>query len=43
MRRVDYMVGARDFKTLEAEQFMQDVVTSYYVEDTVDRFGWSDE
>ena len=26
MRRVDYMVGARDFKTLEAEQFMQNVV-----------------
>ena len=39
MRRVDYMVGARDFKTLEAEQFMQDVVTSYYVEDTVDRLA----
>ena len=36
MRRVDYMVGARDFKTLEAEQFMQDVVTSFRVEDTVD-------
>jgi len=39
MRRVDYMVGARDFKTLEAEQFMQDVVTSYQVEDTVDRLA----
>ena len=39
MRRVDYMVGARDFKTLEAEQFMQDVVTSYHVEDTVDRLA----
>ena len=39
MRRVDYMVGARDFKTLEAEQFMQDVVTSYYVEDTIDRLA----
>ena len=36
MRRVDYMVGARDFKTLEAEQFMQDVVTSFRMEDTVD-------
>jgi CBS domain-containing protein len=33
------MVGARDFKTLEAEQFMQDVVTSYRVEDTVDRLA----
>ena len=39
MRRVDYMVGARDFKTLEAEQFMQDVVTSYHVEDTVDKLA----
>ncbi|MDH5585400.1 MAG: CBS domain-containing protein [Nitrospirota bacterium] len=39
MRRVDYMVGARDFKTLEAEQFMQDVVTSYRVEDTLDRLA----
>ncbi len=39
MRRVDYMVGARDFKVLEAEQFMQDVVTSYEVEDTIDRLA----
>ena len=39
MRRVDYMVGARDFKTLEAEQFMQDVVTSFRVEDTLDRLA----
>ena len=39
MRRVDYMVGARDFKMLEAEQFMQDVVTSFHVEDTVDRLA----
>ncbi len=39
MRRVDYMVGARDFKTLEAEQFMQDVVTFFRVEDTVDRLA----
>jgi len=39
MRRVDYMVGARDFKTLKAEQFMQDVVTYYHVEDTVDRLA----
>jgi CBS domain-containing protein len=33
------MVGARDFKTLEAEQFMQDVVTSFRMEDTVDRLA----
>lgn len=34
MRRVDYMVGSRDFKTLRAEQFMQSNVFSYHVEDT---------
>ena len=39
MRRVDYMVGARDFKTLEAEQFMQDVVTSFRAEDTIDKLA----
>ncbi len=39
MRRVDYMVGARDFKTIIAEQCMQDVVTYYQVEDTVDRLA----
>jgi CBS domain-containing protein len=33
------MVGARDFKTLEAEQFMQDVVTYYRVDDTVDKLA----
>jgi CBS domain-containing protein len=33
------MVGARDFKTLEAEQFMQDVVSYYHVEDTVDKLA----
>ena len=33
MRRVDYMVGARDFKTLIAEQFMQDGVDAYRPED----------
>ncbi len=33
MRRVDYMVGARDFKTLKAEQFMQDAVYAYRPED----------
>jgi CBS domain-containing protein len=39
MRRVDYIVGTRDFKTLEAEQFMQDVVSYYHVEDTVDKLA----
>ncbi|PJA77674.1 MAG: histidine kinase [Nitrospirae bacterium CG_4_9_14_3_um_filter_51_5] len=29
MRRVDFMVGAREFKELKAEQFMQDAVYCY--------------
>jgi len=32
-------MGATDFKTLEAEQFMQDAVSYYHVEDTVDRLA----
>lgn len=39
MRRVDYMVGARNFATLKAEVFMQDVVSYYQVEDTGDRLA----
>jgi len=39
MRRVDYMSGARDFSTLKAEQFMQDVVSYYQAEDTGDRLA----
>ena len=34
MRRVDFIVGCRDFKTLQAEQFMQDNVFFYQTEDT---------
>jgi CBS domain-containing protein len=37
MRRVDYMIGPHDFATLKAEQFMQDVVSYYHIEDTGDR------
>lgn len=33
------MVGARDFKTIVAEQCMQDVVTYFHVEDTVDKLA----
>ena len=33
MRRVDFMVGARDFRTLKAEQFMEDEVYTYQSED----------
>jgi CBS domain-containing protein len=39
MRRISYMVGARDFPTLQAEQFMQDVVSYYHVEDTGDKLA----
>ena len=34
MRRVDFMIGARNFKALKAEQFMQDAVNFYDVNDT---------
>lgn len=36
MRRVDYMVGKRDFKTLKAEQFMQDNVFVYQPDDNAE-------
>jgi len=39
MRRVDYMIGPKDFATLKAEQFMQDVVSYYHVEDTGDKLA----
>lgn len=39
MRRIDYMVGARDFNTIVAEQCMQDVVTYFHVEDAVDKIA----
>ena len=36
MRRVDYIVGTRDFKSLIAEQFMQDAVYAYHPEDSAE-------
>lgn len=36
MRRVDYIVGMRDFKGLMAEQFMQDAVYAYHPEDSAE-------
>jgi CBS domain-containing protein len=39
MRRVDYMIGPQDFAKLKAEQFMQDVVSYYQVEDTGDKLA----
>ena len=37
MRRVEYMIGPLDFATLKAEQFMQNVVSYYHIEDTGDK------
>lgn len=34
MRRVDFIVGSRDFKTLKAEQFMQDNAFFSYTENS---------
>ena len=39
MRRVEYMIGPHDFTTLKAEQFMQNVVSYYHVEDTGDKLA----
>ena len=39
MRRVEYMIGPHDFAMLKAEQFMQNVVSYYQVEDTGDRLA----
>jgi CBS domain-containing protein len=39
MRRVEYMIGPHDFATLKAEQFMQNVVSYYQVEDTGDKLA----
>lgn len=39
MRRVSYMVGTRDFSMLQAEQFMQNVVSYYHVDDSGERLA----
>ncbi len=39
MRRVTYMVGARDFSTLKAEHFMQDAVSYFHADDTGERLA----
>jgi CBS domain-containing protein len=39
MQRVEMMIGPRDFATLKAEQFMQDVVSYYQIEDPVDKLA----
>ncbi len=39
MRRVTYMVGARDFSTLKAEHFMQDAVSYFHVDDSGERLA----
>ncbi len=39
MRRVSYMIGTRDFSMLQAEQFMQNVVSYYHVDDSGERLA----
>jgi len=39
MRRVDMMIGPRNFATLKAEQFMQDVVSYYQVHDPAEKLA----
>lgn len=39
MRRVAYMMGARDFSTLKAEHFMQDAVSYFHVDDSGERLA----
>ena len=39
MRRVDYMVGSRDFTTLLAEQFMQSAVISFHKDDPAEKLA----
>ncbi|MEY4528793.1 MAG: hypothetical protein RL768_2512 [Nitrospirota bacterium] len=39
MRRIDIMIGPKDFSTLKAEQFMESAVSYYYVEDTGERLA----
>ena len=37
MQRVEHMIGPKDFKTLTAEQFMEDAVSYYRLEDTAEK------
>jgi len=39
MRRVDHMIGPKDFATLKAEQFMESAVLYFRVEDTGDKLA----
>ncbi len=39
MRRVDYMVGTRDFTTLVAEQFMEDSVTYFHKDESAGKLA----
>lgn len=39
MRRVDYIVGSRDFKTLLAEQFMQSAVIFFHKDDHAEKLA----
>jgi CBS domain-containing protein len=39
VQRVEMMIGPRDFASLRAEQFMQDVVSYYQVQDPADKLA----
>jgi CBS domain-containing protein len=39
VRRVDYLIGPKTFAKLKAEQFMENVVTYYRVDDTGDKLA----
>jgi hypothetical protein len=39
MRRVDFIVGAREFEELSAEHFMQDAVHFYYKGDSGEKMA----
>ena len=39
MQRVEMMIGPRDFANLKAEQFMQDVVSYYQVNDLANKLA----
>ena len=39
MQRVEHMIGPKDFETLTAEQFMEDAVSYYRLEDTAEKLA----
>ena len=39
MQRVEMMIGPQNFATLKAEQFMQNVVSYYHIDDSADKLA----